>query len=466
MKHYALAIDLGSKSGRGMLGVLEDGSIRRMQEVHRFENAFVYVQGETYWDYLALYTGILQCIRICHTQGIRIDSIGIDGWAQDYAYIGQDGEVLGLPRSYRGFQSKESGLHFEEAHALDPGEFRDACGVAYGAISTLRQLWHDVGNTPNQVAYSKTFLFVPYLMVYLLTGVSAYDVSLPVIGELGDVASGDFRQKTLESLGLEGKIPRRFNSGEIIGYTHESVVEATGHPSIPVICTQAHDTTSAVSAIPDENEFYWISNGSFAMVGAVLTQQLFDRTILDAGFCNTPMADGRNCLMGGSGAGMYYLQQCVQAWREKGMQVDYEELTAYALAHQSDRYFSFDDLPSISTDMPTEISDAIVKAGFDRILDPLELYEAFSNSLARLCVEKIAFLVERSKRSCDAVYVVSGGAKASDINQRVARLLGKPVYAGLPEASAMGNLLAQWNTRIDFQKNQKWFAMRRFSIEL
>lgn len=34
-------------------------------------------------------------------EGIKPDTIGIDTWGVDFVYIGEDGSILSLPRSYR-----------------------------------------------------------------------------------------------------------------------------------------------------------------------------------------------------------------------------------------------------------------------------------------------------------------------------------------------------------------------------
>lgn len=458
----SLAIDLGSGSGRGIVGVFNHGKIESIREIHRFDNCLLHMHGAMYWDYISMYRGILQCLVECRKQGIEIDSIGIDAWAQDYAYVGKTGEIMALPRSYRDPLIQQNDHAFEQDNALDPEEFRLVCGVGYGCISTLRRLWADRSKGNECFEHAKTFLFIPYLMVYLLTDVLAYDASIPVIGELGDLETGDFRAETVELLGLQGKIPKRFSSGQIIGYTNQSVYAATGFDSIPVICTQAHDTTSAVSCIPDQGEFFWISSGSYNMLGAVLKNKIANKTLLNAGFSNTPLSDGRNCLMCGSGAGMYHMQQCMKVWKAQGKDITYQQLTAYALEHRSERFFDFDKLQATSPDITEDIGCALAEAGFGMVTDPFELYEAFSNSLARLCAHKITFLMNESGLSMDSLYIISGGALAYDIDVRIAQLLGKQIFAGLSEASSLGNLMSQWNTQIDREKNKDFFEMRRF----
>ena len=92
-----LAIDLGSGSGRGIWGALKNGRIECVKEVHRFKNGFIQINGGIYWDYVAIYRGILDCLRACKKKDLRVDSLSIDGWSQDYAYLSANGEVLGLP---------------------------------------------------------------------------------------------------------------------------------------------------------------------------------------------------------------------------------------------------------------------------------------------------------------------------------------------------------------------------------
>lgn len=460
----ALAFDLGSGSVRGILGVLKGGKIESVREIYRFENSYFPLNGKICWDYLALYRGIIHCLSLCKQKNIEIDSIGIDSWAQDYALIGQAGEVLGTPKTYRDYSNEKNEYKFENDNQLDINLFRQACGVGYFGSSTLRQLWAEKTCNPARINYAKSFLFIPYLMVYLLTGVLAYDASLVAIAELGDAMTDDFRKETLCLLGLANKIPKRFFRGQVIGRTNDSVFKATGYDHVPVVCTEAHDTTSAVSAIPNSGEFLWISSGSFNMLGAVIinSQASIDLKLLDAGFSNTMMSKRRRLIMAGCNGGMYYMQQCMKAWRNKGINITYKELTDYALNNKSNRFFRFEKLPDIAPDMDKEISKALSDEGFYNVSNPFEIYEAFSNSLAMACSAKLSFFCKETGFDPSSVYIISGGSNASDINKRTAELLGKKVYAGLPEASAMGNLMAQWGSDFDFKKNMGYFETRRF----
>ena len=58
-----LAIDLGAESGRALLGSLSAGKLT-VEELHRFPNTPVRVQGALYWDTLRLWHEIQHGIAV------------------------------------------------------------------------------------------------------------------------------------------------------------------------------------------------------------------------------------------------------------------------------------------------------------------------------------------------------------------------------------------------------------------
>src|ERR1700742_370057 len=96
-----LAFDLGASSGRAIVGRLHDGRLS-LQELHRFPNEPVYVNGAMHWDILAIWAQIRAALGSLPTHGIeRVDSIGVDTWGVDYALLGEGGALLGNPYHYR-----------------------------------------------------------------------------------------------------------------------------------------------------------------------------------------------------------------------------------------------------------------------------------------------------------------------------------------------------------------------------
>ena len=96
-----LAFDFGASSGRAILGTFDNGKIE-LEELHRFSNDPVEVNGHFYWDILRLFFEIKQGILKCSAAGHKdIAAIGIDTWGVDFALIDKDGEILSNPYHYR-----------------------------------------------------------------------------------------------------------------------------------------------------------------------------------------------------------------------------------------------------------------------------------------------------------------------------------------------------------------------------
>ena len=81
-KKQVLAFDFGGGSGRAILGTLENGKIH-MEEVHRFSNDPVIVNGTMYWDTLRHFFEIKQGIVKAKQKG-GFESIGIDTLISDF----------------------------------------------------------------------------------------------------------------------------------------------------------------------------------------------------------------------------------------------------------------------------------------------------------------------------------------------------------------------------------------------
>ena len=93
-----LAFDFGASSGRAIIGTFENGKIS-LEEIHRFDNGPVLMNGGFYWDLPKLFHEVKQGLIKAEKYGY--ESIGIDTWGVDYALITLDGLLLGNPYNYR-----------------------------------------------------------------------------------------------------------------------------------------------------------------------------------------------------------------------------------------------------------------------------------------------------------------------------------------------------------------------------
>src|ERR1017187_6273646 len=97
---HHVAVDLGASSGRVVLGVVRDQELH-LEELARFWNGAVTVDGMLHWDALALHRAILDGLRRAGRQVGRLDSVGIDSWGVDFGLLDRDGRLLGNPVHYR-----------------------------------------------------------------------------------------------------------------------------------------------------------------------------------------------------------------------------------------------------------------------------------------------------------------------------------------------------------------------------
>ena len=96
-----LAIDLGASSGRGMVGKF-DGKKISLEEIHRFPNGPVNLNGSLYWDILRTFGEIKSAIHNCAMSDNKdIKSMAIDTWGVDYGLLDKDGKLLENPYCYR-----------------------------------------------------------------------------------------------------------------------------------------------------------------------------------------------------------------------------------------------------------------------------------------------------------------------------------------------------------------------------
>lgn len=103
-KRNVLAFDLGASSGRAVLGVYENKSIK-LKEVYRFLNNPVNMRGVLYWDILRLFHEIKRGILAAKSEGV-ITSLGVDTWGLDFGLLDSEGRLLENPVHYRDSRTK------------------------------------------------------------------------------------------------------------------------------------------------------------------------------------------------------------------------------------------------------------------------------------------------------------------------------------------------------------------------
>ena len=169
MKEYNfLAFDIGATSGRAVLGTLKDAKFE-MKEIHRFPNPMVELHGRFYWDIYHLYTSLIESLTICARQRIRLHSIGIDTWGVDFAFVNEEGALIGLPYAYRDPQTIGKKEEFFEK-VMPADELYGKTGIQHMDYNSIFQLYTLKQRKDFGLTHAFRLLFMPDALSYLLTG--------------------------------------------------------------------------------------------------------------------------------------------------------------------------------------------------------------------------------------------------------------------------------------------------------
>jgi sugar (pentulose or hexulose) kinase len=336
---------------------------------------------------------------------------------------------------------------FEEACARLPREelFR-ITGLAVQPFNTLFQLLATRLQNPAMLDRAASLLFMPDLMAYFLTGVTATEYSIASTSQLLDVRERTWSSALLRAMDLPSRLfPQIQASGAIRGPLLSSVREELSAPQVPVIAVTTHDTASAVVSVPlQTSREAYLSSGTWSLLGVETVQPVLDRAVMEANVTNEGGFGGtfrvlRNVM------GLWLLQECKREWDQEGGETTYEELIAGAEKSKPLQCLVDPDSSTFYSPgrMQQKIRQVAAAAGQVAPATRGEFTRAILESLAM----KYRWVVERLEEllgyRLEALVIVGGGVRNTLLNQLTANVLGRPVRCGPSEATAVGNTLVQ-----------------------
>lgn len=442
MAKKALAIDLGASSGRGIVGTLENGKMV-LREIHRFSNDPLLINGSFYWDTLRLLHEIKTAILKCSAEG-GVDTVGIDTWGVDYGYIDKSGQLLSVPYHYR---DERTLPEMKRVYSKVPyAELYKVTGIESMSFNTVFQMSADMTNRPWLIENAEKMLLTPDLLAYFLTGRTASEYTIASTTALMDAERREFSSEVLCRLG----IPERLFStvvmpGNILGRLSDSVDEETGGTGAVVVSVPSHDTSSAVLAIPaEEEDFLFISSGTWSLMGTENERPIINEESERLSFTNEGGVGGKINVMKNI-MGLWLIQESRRQWRREGMELSFDELEGAAENADMLKYIIDPDDASFNTagNIPERIREYCVKTGQGRPESVGEIVRCIYESLAL----KYRYTAEKLEKLCSkkysAVNIVGGGTKEKVLCRYTADCTGKTVCAGPVEATAIGNLSMQ-----------------------
>lgn len=440
--HY-LAVDLGAESGRVMLATLSDGQLT-LEEVHRFGNGPVRLPGGLHWDVLRLWGEIKTGIALGGKRGVQVDSIGVDTWGVDFALLDRQGNLIGNPYHYR--DARTNGM-LEVAYQRMPREEIFAhTGIQFMPINSLYQLLAMVNQGSPWLEIAQTFVMIPDLFHYWLSGVITNEFTNATTTQCYDPQKRTWAVPVLERLGIPISIFQPISSpGTVLGKVLLSVVEESGCHNMKVVLPATHDTGSAVAAVPaPESGFAWISSGTWSIVGVEIDRPVITDEALLYNFTNEGGVEN-TWRLSKNVMGLWLVQECRRTWMSQGLTLDYEEITRLASRARPFLAVIDPDYPEFlyPGDMPKRIVDYCIRTGQTPPQDQGELIRVVLESIAlkyRWVIERLERLI---RKKLDTIYIVGGGTRNRLLNQLTADATGCRVVAGPSEATSIGNAIMQ-----------------------
>jgi len=442
-----LGVDLGAESGRVIAG-LWDGKRMKLEEMHRFPNGGVAIADSLRWNTLGLWNEIQTGLTAAAKKfGKSVVSVGVDTWGVDYALLSKSGEMLGLPFHYR--DGRTRGM-FQRAFAKVPREeVFAATGLQFMEMNTLYQLLAHQKNNPELLAAAETLLMMPDFLHYCLSGARVSEFTIATTSQCVNPRQRAWANDLLQKLGLPTKIfPEIVPPGTRIGQLRASLAERTGLGPIAVVVPAAHDTGSAVAAVPTTNtgkaNWAYLSSGTWSLLGVELQDALLSPRVLELNITNEGGVDGTYRLLKNI-MGLWLVQQCRRSFIEKGKDISYEQLAQRASEAPAFRSLvdPNDDRFLNPPDMPKAIQDFCRETGQPVPETEGQFARCVFESLALTYASTLEGLEALTGTKIDAVHVVGGGSRNTLLNQFAANACGRPVIAGPVEATVFGNLLVQ-----------------------
>jgi rhamnulokinase len=449
-----IAMDIGASGGKCFAGLFDDNGFT-LRELHRFSHEPVVLhmadhagraEERSFWNDLMIYANLVEGLRAYRRDvGSAVDSIGVDTWGSDGAFVNEDGVILGPVYCYR--DHRLDGMMDRVKAAMDPARIYDITGIHFQPFNISNQLLWFMQNRRGLVRKGVQFLPVPTLFYYYLGGVTSVDSSWASVTQLMDARKRKWSREILAALGIPSRLlPRIVAPGTVVGELAPGLARTVGLEGAKLVAVGSHDTASAYAAAPVSNpaNALIISSGTWSLIGKLVRRPITGPEAMAANLSNEGGIGNvrllKNCM------GTWLVQELRRAWRIRdGREMDWEEMNR--LTEAGAPFAAFIDPDDASFYNPPNMETAIVefcrRTGQEPPVQRGTMLRAVYESLAlkyRMVAEQIA---DASGKPNKIVHIVGGGSRNAFLNQLTANACGLKVVAGPEEATAVGNAMVQ-----------------------
>ncbi len=436
----ALAVDLGSSSGRIIAGTLEGSRVSQV-EVHRFTHGAELSGGYLCWDLDLIWREVVVGLTAAVEQFPDAVSVSVDTWGVDWVPLDGDGRRLTPGRAYRDERTERTLERFRRR--LPDERAWELTGIAPATINSANQMFAFLTEEPELAARTQQILFLPDYFTHLLSGERRWSRSIASTAGLCNPGTTDWAADVFDAL----DIPRGWVGD--LSREHDVVGRCTveGLEQLTVVRAGAHDTACAVHALPRDElvDSYFLSCGSWSVLGVLRDEPLMTTEAHALGLTNEARGDrGVRPLF--NITGLWILQECQRQWRVEGKDADIVGLVAQATAAESLGLLLDPDEPQYAApgDMVARVSEALVQQGAPSDMSQGQLVRAILESLAHRYARGIVDLTNLTGTAASQLNMTAGGSRNTLLCELTAQALRVPVVAGPAEASTLGSLLAQF----------------------
>lgn len=444
-----LAVDLGASGGRVLAGLF-DGDRLRLEEVQRFDNGAVSLGGSLYWDTPALWSNISSGLRQAGSiYATRIKSVGVDTWGVDFALLGRHDTLLGNPHSYR--DARTQGMMEAAIAQLGREAIFAQTGLQFMPFNTLYQLLAMRRHDSPLLDVAESFLMIPDLFHWLLTGVKVNEVTNATTTQFYNPTTKTWANELLAQLNLpRGILGQLVEPSTNLGALRSDVSRDLGLSGVEVVVPGTHDTASAVVAVPAASaplarpDWCYISSGTWSLMGVESPHAVINEKCRAWNFTNEGGVGGTTRLLKNI-TGLWLVQECRRVWNQAGKEYRWDALNR--LSAEASPLRSLIDPDHASFQAPGDMPEAI--RAYCR--QTSQSVPADDGAVIRCAIESLALkyryvltaLEDLVGGRIETIHIVGGGTQNRQLNQATADACQRRVVAGPIEATAIGNVAMQ-----------------------
>ncbi len=429
--NYYLAIDIGASSGRHILGTVQNGKLI-LEEIYRFENDIKNVDGNLVWDIENLTENVISGIAKCKEIGKIPQTVAIDTWGVDYVLLDDNKSILKPVFAYR--DSRTENIPEEIDKIISRKELYERTGISAYTYNSIYQLYCDKKSGKLQKA--KHFLMTPDYLSYKLTGIMANEYTIATTSGLVNPNTHNWDYELIKTLGFNKDMFLTLSKPATeLGAFSEEIEDRVGF-SATVVHAPSHDTASAVSSCPIDDNSVFISSGTWSLIGTENKTPVLDFDASKNGFSNEGGVEYRFRFLENI-IGMWFFQNIRKNLNKK---YTYDEMMYMA---QESNYEKLIDTNDVAFLAPENMLETVREMLGDKSLPIADVLKSVYLSLAYSYDNAIKTIEKYSNKKIDNILIVGGGSKDKYLNELTANITGKNVLTGLSEGTATGNLLSQ-----------------------